>query len=95
MSSPSDQVADAVTGIVDDARAKAAHAAENITAMASDVTEQIRVGAAEASSQAHDALDDPRGFVRRQLRDNPAVVVAVAAIASFILGAVLARKSNS
>lgn len=95
MSSPSENATDALTGIVDDARAKAVEAAESIATAAHDVTGQIKVSATELSSQANSALSDPQGLVRRQLRENPAAVVAVAALASFVLGALVARNLRS
>ncbi|MGO4104662.1 hypothetical protein AB4Y63_11965 [Leifsonia sp. YAF41] len=97
MSSTGDNPLDPPTG----GPARLAHeTAEKLKGMAGNVAEAVgdvasRTGesAPDVGSLVQGSLDESAGFLRRQLRERPAVVVAATALAAFVVGLALGRKS--
>lgn len=101
MSSPNDEFSNAVSDIVDTAtdkaekvKAKAADAADAVSNAAGDAANQVKKTLSDASSRGSDMLDDPTGFLRRQMRDRPWVVVGVTALLAFAVGVSAGKKGN-
>ncbi|AMB59816.1 hypothetical protein [Microterricola viridarii] len=101
MSSPSDEFGNAVSDIVDtakgkaeDVKAKAEKTVGSVSNAASDVADQVKKTVSDASGRGNDVIEDTAGFLRRQMRDRPWVVVGAAALLAFALGLSAGKKGN-
>lgn len=87
-----DKASDKLSDVVDDAADKAEKVADAVSSATGDAVKQVKKTFADAGSS--EVFDDPAGFVRRQLRDRPGVVVAVVALLAFAIGVSAGKKSN-
>ena len=101
MSSQSDEFGDAVSDIVDTAKDKAGQAKDKaeqafdtVSDKAHDVADQFKRSVSEMRGRGNDPFDDPAGFLRRQVRDRPWVVIGVTALLAFALGVSAGKKGN-
>jgi ElaB/YqjD/DUF883 family membrane-anchored ribosome-binding protein len=89
------RIEDTMTDYAQDARAEIAALREKVEAlMQTRVTPAIGAIAGEAEAAARAAADTVRDQTRRvsdQVREQPLTALAVAALAGFVLGAVLRR----
>ncbi|GAA3877789.1 hypothetical protein GCM10022381_20320 [Leifsonia kafniensis] len=87
-----DAVADAASGILRDTAKKATSIADDVSTAIGDATSRVAESASEARSQAQHSVDESVGFIHRQLRERPGIVLAGVAVVAFMLGAAMGRK---
>ncbi|SDR82399.1 YtxH domain-containing protein [Microterricola viridarii] len=78
--------------LADSAKRKADDLADSAKRKADDVYDQVRKTVGGAGG--NDVIDDTAGFLRRQMRDRPWVVVGAAALVAFALGVSVAGKGK-
>ncbi|RZU67038.1 hypothetical protein EV379_3413 [Microterricola gilva] len=86
-----DKASDKISDVVDDASDKAEKVADAVSSATGDAVKQVKKTFADA--RGNEVFDDPAGFLRRQLRDRPGVVVAVAAVLAFAIGVSAGKNS--
>jgi len=89
-----DKASDKLSDIVDDAAHKAEKVADAVSSATDDAVKQVKKTISDVGARGTEVLDDTAGFFRRQLRDRPGIVVAVAALLAFAIG-VSAGKNTS
>lgn len=97
MSSPGDSplqsAAGAAADIAHDTTEKLKGAAGDVAATVVDVASHVAQSAPEIGSHVQDSVDESVGFLRRQLRELPVVVLATAALIALLFGFTMGRKS--
>ncbi len=92
--SVADKASDKLSDIREDASHKAEKVADAVSSATDDAVKQVKKTFSDVGSRSNEVFDDPAGFLRRQLRDRPGVVVAVAALLAFSLGVSAGKNST-
>ncbi|MGR2752657.1 hypothetical protein [Agromyces arachidis] len=80
-----DRAADDAAGTVEELTAAATEAAEKVATVVSDAASQARAVAADALDDAGEFFDDASDWLEEKYRENPALVLGVAAAAGIAL----------
>jgi hypothetical protein len=90
---PLESAAGAAADIAHDTTEKLKGAAGDVASSVADAASRVAQSAPEIGARVQDSVDESMGFVRRQLRERPVVVLAVAALAALVFGYTMGRKS--
>lgn len=76
-----DAASDQASGVLDDLSSSANEAIGRATAAASDAASQAKALAADAADDAAEFIDDASDWIQEKYRENPALVLGLAAAA--------------